>query len=53
MDVAPIAVVAVVIVLEWRSEAATWALRLRDPMLEPLQLLAILAPLFAAGVVVD
>jgi hypothetical protein len=42
MDVLPIVVVALVIVLEWGPAALTWALRLRSPMLEPVQLAVVI-----------
>jgi hypothetical protein len=38
MDILPIVVVALVIVLEWSTDAFTWNIRLRSPMLEPVQL---------------
>jgi Ca2+/Na+ antiporter len=55
MDVMPLAVVALVIVLEWSNAAHTWAIHLRDPMLGTAELLAVLVTLLigAGGFVVE
>lgn len=55
LDVIPLAAIALWIVLEWRDGAGTWGIALRDPMLSPLELTAVLVSVFivAGGPVLE